>query len=126
MEHNVNPAKTTAGTSDVSKTDIAEINLTGIVIANPVVSCRIEGDGGALLFNPDTDDTLLINPVGLSIWKFLAQPHTIDDIVSYLIMTFSGSLDHSAVKQDVETFIRELAPDFISEVNANAAKLHSS
>ncbi len=123
MEHNVNPAKTTAGTSDVS---ITEINLTGMVIANPVVSCRIEGDGGALLFNPDTDDTLLINPVGLSVWKFLAQPHTIDDIVSYLIMTFSGSLDHSAVKQDVETFICELAPDFISEVDADATKLLSS
>lgn len=123
MKNNINPATATAGTSDVS---IAEINMTGTFIANPVVSCRIEGEDGAILFNPDTDDTLLINPSGLSIWKFLAQPCTIDDIVSYLVMTFGGSLDHSAVKQDVETFIRELAPDFISEVDDDAAKLSSS
>jgi len=123
MEHNINPAAATAGTSDVSA---AKINLTGMVIANPVVSCRIEGGEGALLFNPDTDDTLLINLSGLSVWKFLAQPHTVDDIISYLITTFSGSLDRSAVKQDVETFICELAPDFISEVGADAAKLPPS
>ena len=123
MEDNINPATATAGTSDVS---VAKINLTGMVIANPVVSCRIEGEEGALLFNPDTDDTLLINPTGLSVWTFLAQPHTIDDIVSHLTMTFSGNLDRSAMKQDVETFICELAPDFISEVGADAAKLPPS
>ena len=56
-------------------------------------------------------------------WTFLAQPHTVDDIVSYLTMIFSDNPDHSVVKQDVETFIRELVPDFVSEVDADAAKL---
>jgi len=102
-----------------------EINLTGMVVANPTVSCRIEGEDGALLFNPDSDNTLLINPVGLSVWTFLAQPRTIDDIVSYLTTLFSDNPDHSAVKRDVETFIRELVPDFVSEVDADVAKLHS-
>jgi len=123
MERNINPAPATAGTSNEG---IAEINLTGMVIANPIVSCRIEGDGGALLFNPDIDDTLLINPTGLSVWTFLVQPRTIDDIISYLTTLFSGTLDRSAVKQDVEAFIRELAPNFIFEVDANAAKFRSS
>ncbi|MGZ4846715.1 MAG: PqqD family protein [Halobacteriota archaeon] len=123
-----NRAVTSGGADDIST---PKINLTGIFIANPVVSCRTEGEetegeDGVLLFNPDTDNTILINSTGLSVWTFLAQPRTIDDIVSYLSTLFGGNLDHSAVKQDVETFIPELAPDFISEVDADAAKLHSS
>jgi hypothetical protein len=114
--------KNRAVTSDGAD-DTPKINLTGIFIANPVVSCRTEGEDGAVLFNPDTDDTKLINSTGLSVWTFLAEPRIIDDIVSYLTTLFGGNLNHSAVKQDVETFILELAPDFISAVDA--AKLHS-
>ena len=123
MEYKKNRTITSAETDDIIA---PEINLTGIVVANATVSCRIEGEDGALLFNPDTDNTLLINPVGLSVWTFLAQPRTVDDIVSYLTTLFSDNPDHSVVKQDVETFIRELVPDFVSEVDADAAKLHSS
>jgi len=123
MEYKKNRTITSAETDDMIA---PEINLTGIVVANATVSCRIEGEDGALLFNPDTDNTLLINPVGLSVWTFLAQPRTVDDIVSYLTTLFSDNPDHSVVKQDVETFIRELVPDFVSEVDADAAKLHSS
>jgi len=123
MEYKENRAATSAKPDD---TITPEINLTGMVVANPAVSCRIEGEDGALLFNPDTDNTLLINPVGLSVWTFLAQPHSVDDIATYLSRLFSNNPDHSVVKQDVETFIRELFPDFVSEVNADAARLHSS
>ncbi|MGB8310356.1 MAG: PqqD family peptide modification chaperone [Halobacteriota archaeon] len=123
MEYKKNRTITSAETDDIIA---PEINLTGMVVANATVSCRIEGEDGALLFNPDTDNTLLINPVGLSVWTFLAQPRTVDDIVSYLTTLFSDNPDHSVVKQDVETFIRELVPDFVSEVDADAAKLHSS
>jgi hypothetical protein len=123
MEYKEHRAATSAKTND---TITPEINLKSVFIANPVVSCRTEGEDGAVLFNPDTDDTLLINSTGLSVWTFLAKPHSIDDIVSYLTSSFGGNLDHSAVKQDVETFISELAPDFISEVDADAAKLRSS
>jgi len=114
---------TSAGADDTSP---CKINLEGIFIANPVVSYRTEGEDSALLFNPDTDDTILVNSTGLSVWTFLAQPRTVDDIASYLTKLFGGNLDHSAVKKDVETFIPELVPDFISEVDADAAKLHSS
>ncbi len=123
MEYKKNRTITSAETDDIIA---PEINLTGMVVANATVSCRIEGEDRALLFNPDTDNTLLINPVGLSVWTFLAQPRTVDDIVSYLTTLFSDNPDHSVVKQDVETFIRELVPDFVSEVDADAAKLHSS
>ena len=122
MRYEKNSPITSAETND---TIAPEINLTGMVVANPTVSCRIEGEDGALLFNPDTDNTLLINPIGLSVWAFLAQPHSVDDIVSYLTTLFSESPDHSVVMQDVEAFIGELAPEFISEVDADAAELHS-
>jgi hypothetical protein len=118
-----NRTVTSDGADDINT---SKINLTGTFIANPVVSCRTEGEDGALLFNPDTDNTILINSTGLSVWTFLAQPRTIDDIVSHLTALFGGNLDHSAVKEDVETFIPELAPDFISELDADAAKLYSS
>ena len=114
----------TSGEADDKSTP--KINLTGIFIADPVVSCRTEGEDGALLFNPDTDNTIMINSTGLSVWTFLAQPRTIDDIVSHLITLFGGNLDYSAVRQDVEAFIPELAPDFISEVDADGAKLYPS
>ncbi|MGZ4846516.1 MAG: PqqD family peptide modification chaperone [Halobacteriota archaeon] len=108
----MNPPKTTTGTGEK---DLIEIDLTKMVVANPVVSCRVEREEGAVLFNPDTDDVLLINPTGLAIWKFLDQPHAIDDIVSHLKSIFKGGQHLSEMKQDVEAFIRELAPDFIFE-----------
>jgi hypothetical protein len=92
------------------------ISLAGRVIANPVVSCRTEGDDGALLFNPDNDSALLINPTGILVWNFIGQPRTIDEIVEYITTLFSNNLDHAAIRKDVEAFVTDLAPDFISEV----------
>jgi len=92
------------------------IDLTGKIAANPVVSCRIEGDDGALLFNPDTDNTLLINPTGIFIWNFISQPRTIEEIVEYITRSYSSSPDRASVQKDVESFVTDLAPDFVSEV----------
>ena len=36
---------------------------------NPLIVCREEFDGSAILFNPDTGDTYGLNPVALLIWK---------------------------------------------------------
>jgi len=92
------------------------INLNGRITANPVVSCRVEGDEGALLFNPDTDNTLLINPTGVMLWNFISQPRTVDEILAYIRESFSNSPDHASLRKDVITFVTDLVPDFISEV----------
>ncbi|MGA2934441.1 MAG: PqqD family peptide modification chaperone [Methanomicrobiales archaeon] len=92
------------------------IRLDGRITANPVVSCRIEGDNGALLFNADTDNTLLINPTGIIVWNFINQPRTVEEIVEYITRSCSNSPDHATVRKDIETFVTDLAPDFISEV----------
>jgi len=91
------------------------ITLVVPVSANPVVSCRIEGKHGAILFNPDTDSTLLIDTAGIVVWNFITQPRTIDEIVAYVTDSYSESPDPAVVRKDIETFIRGLAPDFLLE-----------
>jgi len=85
--------------------------------ANPDVSCRPEGPGeGAILFNPDTDAVIVINPVGLLIWEALDQPHTPDEIVVYL-MAQCEDVPADQVHADLASFLGSLQPGgFISEV----------
>ena len=111
MAHDSTPPSTPAVPSQENA-----VNLTGKIAANPVVSCRTEGDEGAILFNPDTDSTLLINPTGIFIWTFLDQPRTIEEIVEYITNSYSNSPDRASVKKDIESFVMNLAPDFVSEV----------
>jgi hypothetical protein len=93
------------------------IQIMSQYLANPDVSCRIEGpDDGALLYNPDTDKALVINPVGLTIWQFLNQPRTNAEIVGHLQTEYEGvPLDQ--VAQDLAAFFQKLLPGgFIGEV----------
>lgn len=85
---------------------------------NPVVSFRDEGDDGALLYNPDTDDSTIINPTGRTIWNLLATPRTLDEIAAHLTATFRDVSTDQA-ENDVTQFIQALSPDFVLEVNGN-------
>ncbi|MFQ5615138.1 MAG: PqqD family protein [Anaerolineales bacterium] len=87
-------------------------------VINPVVSCGDEGEDGAVLFNPDTDDMLIVNPTGRTIWEMISTPHTPVEVAAHLMETFRGpSLDQAA--NDVEQFIQDLLPDFIQEMEVN-------
>ena len=112
--------KSTSAVRDQEIRDPEGINIAGKIVANQVVSCRTEGDEGAILFNPDTDTTLLINPVGIFVWYFLSEPRTVGEIVDYISNGCSNIPDHDSVKKDIETFVMDLAPDFVSEVVDNA------
>ncbi len=90
-------------------------------LANPVVSCRDEGDDGALLYNPDTDEAVLINTTGRTLWEFIARPRTFDEIADYLDGIANGAngangTSKDAVVRDLEEFLKDLATDFVSEV----------
>ncbi len=76
---------------------------------NPVVSLRDE-DEGALLFNPDTDEVVLINETGRLIWDRIARPRTSAEISAYLAANTEGA---THVQEDVERFIESLLPDFV-------------
>jgi len=113
MEPDQNTSTAAQNNEDMNKT---VINLNGRITANPVVSCRVEGDEGALLFNPDTDSTLLINPTGIMVWTFISQPRTVEEILDYITRSFSNSPDQASLRKDIVTFVTDLAPDFIAEV----------
>ena len=83
--------------------------------ANPQVSCGDEEDG-AVLFNPDTDDTTIINLSGRELWSFLETPRTVGEIAAHLVEIYRDVTDEKAV-DDATQFIRGLAPDFVLELD---------
>jgi len=93
-----------------------DMNDTKRYLANPDVSCREEGPDGALLFNPDTDAILVINPTGLLIWQALSQPRTREELVAHLLESCED-VPTDRVAADVEEFLQTLQPGgFIGEV----------
>ena len=88
-----------------------------LYIANPDVSCREEEpDEGAILFNPDTDAVLVINPTGLVLWRALKDAHTQGDLVAYLMDHCEG-VPTDEVDADVIAFLQMLQPGgFVGEV----------
>ena len=90
-------------------------------VINPDVSCREEGPDGALLFNPDTDDVLVINITGLLIWRALTQPSRRADVVAALLAQ-CDNVPEGEVAQDVDEFVDQLvARGFVGTHEGNAA-----
>ncbi len=90
--------------------------ISGRVIVNPDISCRVESDDYALLFNPDTDNTVLIDHSGLLIWRFIDEPRSINDIISYLKGCFSNCPDIDTLEQDIIKYLSDLIPEFVLEI----------
>ena len=80
--------------------------------ANEVVSCVDEGEDGAMLYNPDKDDSVLLNPSGRSIWALLSKPRTLDEIAGHLATAYPDITRDQAGK-DAEQFIQSLVPNFV-------------
>ena len=80
--------------------------------ANEVVSCVDEGEDGAMLYDPDKDNTVLLNATGRVIWALLDVPRTLDEVSEHLTATYPGLTREQAV-QDVEKFFESMVPDFI-------------
>ena len=90
-------------------------------LANPDVSCREEGPEGALLFNPDTDGMMVLNPTGLLIWQALDRPRTQEELVACLEEA-CDDVPAEQVGSDVDEFLKTLLPGgFVGEVLADAA-----
>ncbi len=77
---------------------------------NPVVSLREEPEGG-LLYNPDTDEVVLINETGRMIWGTLDMPRTAAEIAA---VVEAETLDGENVAEDVVSFLESLLPDFVT------------
>lgn len=83
------------------------MNATVHYVVNPDVSCREEGADGALLFNPDTNDVLVINITGLLIWQALNTPRTEAQVVAELQQR-CHDVPEEAVTQDTHEFVEHL------------------
>ena len=81
--------------------------------ASDVVSCVDEGEDGAMLYNPDKDDTVLLNPSGRAVWTLLAQPRTLDEIAGQLAAAYPG-LEPDRAAKDAQEFLDSLVPDFVT------------
>jgi len=86
------------------------------LLANPDVSLR-EEDDGAMLFSADTNALLVINPIGLLIWRFIkAHPRTRLEIINHLLDS-CDDVPLDQVDVDVDKYISELhAKGFVGEV----------
>jgi hypothetical protein len=65
-----------------------------------------------MLYNPDKDDTILLNPSGRSIWALLVAPRTLEEIAGHLTASYPG-VDREQAIQDADKFIQSLLPDFV-------------
>jgi hypothetical protein len=85
-------------------------------MANPDVSCRVEGDEDIILYNPDIDDFIMINSSALLIWRFINQPHSIDEIYAHMIESYDELPEKEIVFQDVQTLLDELGEEYLCKV----------
>lgn len=83
--------------------------------ANPVVSCGAEEDG-AVLYNPDTDDTSLVNLTGQELWFFLQTARSEREVVDHLVRNYRDVSVEQAT-EDTKLFIESLVPDFLLEID---------
>jgi hypothetical protein len=86
--------------------------------ANPGVSCGDEEDG-AVLYNPDSDDTTVINLSGRGLWAFLETPRSVEEMAAYLVQTYC-EVGAEQAAEDAAQFVQSLLPGFVLEVDDGA------
>lgn len=59
-----------------------------------------------VILNIETSEYISNNKVGSSIWGFLEEPHTFNDIIEYLVSIYDVSLQEC--QQDTEPFLVEM------------------
>jgi SynChlorMet cassette protein ScmD len=83
-----------------------EIQLDDKLTPNPNIVLREEFDDWAILFDPDTGDSLVLNPISVLIWKQLDGKNSLQDVVKVIYDSCENVPD--SVEQDVLEFIRPL------------------
>lgn len=77
-------------------------------LANPDVSCRVEDENGAILYNPDTSSCQVINAVGLELWQALSEPRRLKDLTELLCSRYEAVTAECA-STDVREFLKRLS-----------------
>lgn len=74
---------------------------------NPSVVLREEFDDWAILFDPDSNVILGVNPVGVSVWKCLDGKRTVKDVLKEI------KRDYDDMPDDAETHVRDFIADLL-------------
>jgi len=74
---------------------------------NPAVVESSAG-GRSVLFNPDRELTLVLNPIGSLVWALLETPAPVSVLVD-IISEHVESVSKDQIRQDVEQFVLQLA-----------------
>lgn len=77
-------------------------------IKNPDVVLREEDQSGALLFNPDTNQVLVVNGTGLFLWRLSDGTRSADQMVDAVRGEFEAVPEGSVASQ-VKGFLDEMA-----------------
>jgi SynChlorMet cassette protein ScmD len=75
-------------------------------ITNPEVILREEFEDWSLLINPDTSDSVGINPVGIAAWKLMDGKSDIEEIVIFIKQNFDEVSE--SVESEILAFIEDL------------------
>ena len=92
------------------------------LIRNPDVVLREEDPDGALLFNPDTNQVLVLNTTGLFIWKHCDGKRDLSSILTAVKNVFE-EVPQAKVMAEIEDFVTQLQSNgfigsFDKKVNA--------
>ena len=95
---------------------VEALNSSPLYIRNPAVVLREQEQDGGLLFNPDTNQIMVLNATGLLVWQSCDGGHALPDIVAALRESFD-QVPEAEVGSDVEKFALDMqAHDFIGTV----------
>ena len=74
---------------------------------NPVAMLREEPDGSGILFDPDHNRALTVNPAGVAVWNCIASGGSPADAAAELLRKFRGVTPEQA-ERDVAAFLTEM------------------
>lgn len=77
-------------------------------VRNPDVILRDEDEDGALLFNPDTNQVLVLNATAVCVWKQCDGTRDVPALIAAVKTEFEA-VPEATVEADVETFVTRMA-----------------
>lgn len=76
-----------------------------IAVASRVVGTELDGE--FVMLDPDSGNYYGLNEVGSAVWRLIASPRRLDEVVAHVCATFEVAPDRC--RADVERLVSELA-----------------
>lgn len=76
-----------------------------IAVASRVVGTELDGE--FVMLDPDSGNYYGLNEVGSAVWRLIASPRRLDEVVAHVCATFEVAPDRC--RADVEQLLAELA-----------------